>query len=73
MKDAMDYRLIEEEDEQHFTNLQYSLDENPWLTEVLEREELMDALQNTCKVSDETRTQCEAELAAAKKRNWRLK
>ena len=57
---------------ERFQELQDQLQDSPWLNEVIEREELEDALQNTVKVSDETRTQCIAELSAGQRNNWRI-
>ena len=71
MSDTTNYTMIEASDEDYFEWLNGSLDSNPWLNEVEEREEVIEALSHV-KVSEETRTQCLAELAAAKQRNWRI-
>lgn len=75
MKDAIELVVIAEEEafdmpddnEGRFEELKGS----PWLREVEEREELLDALAHTVVVSPEVRRECEKEMREAERRGWR--
>ena len=67
----MDYEMIEETDDQHFNNLQDSLDSSPWLNEVEEECELAEALTHVV-VSEAVRKECERTMLEAERRGWRL-
>lgn len=58
--------------DERFEELQEELKDSPWLSEVEEREELIDALAHIT-VSPEVRAICEAEMELGRKSGWRLR
>jgi hypothetical protein len=59
-------------DQERFAELQSELQDSPWLNEVEEREELIEALSHIT-VSDAVRKACEQDMRDGQRNNWRTR